>query len=134
MSIKELQHGVPVWTFVITAIGLALVSYAIRTVVTSDVLADSSRRALEKLSNRNDVRVGQSASIFTYVALVLKDVWSAELLVVIAGIFTAVFCVVPTGIMWKTTNLDLGFTVAVTIFLMLSSAVSAWITFAALGR
>ena len=62
MSIVELQNGVPVWIFVMTAVAMALLSYAIRLLLASDFTADRSRTALEKLWARPNVRNGENVS------------------------------------------------------------------------
>ncbi|KAK5118782.1 hypothetical protein LTR85_007988 [Meristemomyces frigidus] len=76
MSIRELQNGVPVWTFVLSALVMALLSYGIRLIVTSDFIANSSRGALERFWARADVRRGESAPILTFIALTTQEAWS----------------------------------------------------------
>ena len=124
MSIIELQNGVPVWTFVITALGMALLSYTIRLIFASDFIADSSRSALEKFWARRNVRRGDAAPISTLVFLTAKEVWNnggARLVLSSAFfLFLSAFIVVPVAFIWTSTRLDTGFNVAMTLLLVLS--------------
>lgn len=137
MSIRELQTGVPVWTFVITALGMAVLSYGIRLIVASDFLANSTRRGLERFWARRNVRRGQNAPIFTLIALTAQEAWNnggADLfrqfsvaLVIVA------FLVVPVACIWTSTKLDIGFDIAMTLFLVLSGFAFAGMIYIVVG-
>jgi Mg2+ and Co2+ transporter CorA len=48
MSIHQLEEPAPLWTFIVTSIGMALLAYLVRVVLTSEFIAESSRGALER--------------------------------------------------------------------------------------
>ena len=129
MSVRELDNGVPVWTFIVTAVVMAVLSYGIRVLVTSDSVADSSRRALERFWTRRNVRRGQSAPFFTLVLLTTQDLWSnggAELVKsVFFVVFISAFILVPVAFLWTSTKLDVGLPTAVTLLFILSGITSA---------
>ena len=137
MSIHELDNGVPVWTFIVTSLGMALLAYVVRIVLTSEFLAQSSRSALERFWESRGVQRGTSAPVLTISLLTLQAIWrdgGAEL----AGnafvvLFIGSFILVPSILAWTTTNLDIGFHVAVFLFLIFSSVALALAVFFGFG-
>lgn len=126
MSIRELQHGVPVWTFILTAVIIALVSYAVRLVVASDFIADNSRRALEKFWARRNVQRGQNAPIFTLIGLTIREILNHGGFSVVIGVISTAFIVIPIAFLWTTTQLGLSFNITMTLFLLSSGLACAW--------
>ncbi|KAK3629236.1 hypothetical protein LTR56_005112 [Elasticomyces elasticus] len=130
IQVKELENGVPVWTFVVTAIAMALLSYGIRLLLASDFLADSSRGALERFWARHNVRRGENAPWPTLVTLTVQEVWrnggSSFAAACSYVLFVSAFVVVPVAFLWKSTRLDTGFNVAMTLFLLASALATLW--------
>nr|POE72059.1 hypothetical protein CFP56_11935 [Quercus suber] len=148
MQINELAGGVPVWyvaclellpfeysrcllmlyeyrTFVVTALGIAILAYVFRLVLTSEFIADSSRNALEKFWARTGVRRGDSAPVLTLILLIAQEVWrktgAGYFMKACMVISLTAFVVVPVVFMWTSTRMDVGFDTAMTLFLVLSS-------------
>jgi len=132
MSINELQDGVPVWTFVVTAIVVALLSYSVRVIIASDFIADASRTALEKFWARRNVGRGESAPLLTLVILTAGEVWAngGAKFVLLTGALVGMsaFIVVPVAFMWTSTNMDNSLNVAMTLLFILVAVVFALFT------
>ncbi|KAK6391785.1 hypothetical protein LTR65_004279 [Meristemomyces frigidus] len=133
MSIRELQDGVPVWTFVISALVMASLAFGIRFIVASDFIANSSRGALERFWARRNVRRGESAPVLTLVTLTAQEVWrngGADIFVRCSlALFISAFIVVPVAFVWTSTSLDVGFNIAMTLLFVLSGSVFAGFIF-----
>ncbi|KAK5732589.1 hypothetical protein LTR17_010404 [Elasticomyces elasticus] len=130
IQVKELENGVPVWTFVVTAIAMALLSYGIRLLLASDFLADSSRSALERFWARHNVRRGDNVPWLTLVTLTLQELWrnggSRFAVACSYVLFVSAFVVIPIAFLWTSTKLDTGFDVAMTLFLLASGLATLW--------
>ncbi|KAK5689185.1 hypothetical protein LTR17_026458 [Elasticomyces elasticus] len=130
IQVKELENGVPVWTFVVTAIAMALLSYGIRLLLASDFLADSSRSALERFWARHNVRRGDNVPWLTLVTLTLQELWrnggSSFAVACSYVLFVSAFVVIPIAFLWTSTRLDTGFDVAMTLFLLASGLATLW--------
>ena len=124
MSVNELENGVPIWTFALTALVFAMVAYGVRFLVANDFLADSSRRAVERFWARRNVRRGTSIPTLTFVLLTAQEIWGhggqTVLLTGLGLAFMSAFIVVPVGFLWSSTGLDAGFKVSLTLLLVLS--------------
>ena len=131
MSIIQLQKGVPLWIFILTAVIVVIISYIIRLLVASDLIADSTYRALRNFRDR-DGQPGESVSPLTLIVLIVQDLWSHGGSAFIGGcsffLFVSALIVIPIAFLWRTTKLDVGFNIAVTLFLIVSSfALAAFI-------
>jgi hypothetical protein len=123
MSIDELENGVPVWIFVVTALATIALAYAVRMFVGSELLINSTRRSLERFWRRTGVKRGADAPMLTITLFVAQDVWNnggsrfaastAKLSILIA--ITAV----PVVFMWTSENMGSSFNAAVTLLLFL---------------
>jgi hypothetical protein len=130
MSIKELDKGVPAWTFVVTSLGMALLAYGVRLILTSEFLAQSSRGALERFWELRGVQRGTDAPLLTIALLTLREIWhngGAKLLGNVSLVlFFGSLVVGPIALAWRLTDLDPGFNVAITLFLVLFGLVLAF--------
>jgi hypothetical protein len=123
MSIKGLENGVPVWIFVVTALATIALAYAVRLLVGSELLINSTRRSLERFWQRTGVKRGADAPMLTIAWFIAQDVWNnggsdfaastAKLL-----IFTAII-VLPVAFMWTSESMGGSFNTAVTLLLFL---------------
>ena len=133
MSIDELENGVPVWIFIVTALAMIALAYAVRFFVGSELLINSTRRSLERFWSRTGVRRGADAPILTIAWFVVQDVWNnggshlaasaAKLSIRIA------FIALPVAFMWTTENMGGSFNTAVTLLLILGIAPTAIMSF-----
>ncbi|EGP88859.1 uncharacterized protein MYCGRDRAFT_108659 [Zymoseptoria tritici IPO323] len=130
MSIHELQNGVPLWTFIVTSLGIALFAYAVRLVLTSKFIAESSRGALERFWALSGVQRGEKAPFLTIMLFTLREIWHRGGRKVFGSISLFVLCaafvIVPIALAWESTNLDVGFNAAISLFLVLSGLVLAF--------
>jgi len=129
MSIHELQNGVPVWTFILSALVMAVLAYGVRFVIASDFIADSSRSALEQFWAQRNVMRGEKIPLPTLVYLTAKEVWVKGGAEIAFFLFLSAFVVVPVAVMWTTTRLDAGLNIAMTVFLVLSGVWLAWFVY-----
>lgn len=129
MSVKELEGGVPIWTFVLTAIAMASLAYGIRWIVANDFLAESSRRALERFWAKRNVSRGARVPVITLALLTIQDVWETGgrdlFLKILLSVVLPAFLLVPVGFLWHSTGLDTGFKLSVTLLLVVSGLAAA---------
>jgi hypothetical protein len=132
ISVNELNNGVPIWTFVVTAVLLAALAYSVRLVIGSDFLADTTRGALEQFWASRNVQRGENAPILTLVTLTVAEIWkrggSKYALRILVLAFMSSFIVVPVAFMWKVTHMHLGFNVAITVSLIFYALAIAFLT------
>lgn len=132
MSVKELEQGVPMRTFVITAFAFAVLAYGFRFVVSNDFLADTSRRALERFWARRNVRRGASIPTLTFVVLTAQELWKQGgktiAVACLALLSFSAFLIVPASFLWVSIGMDKGFKLSVTLFLILSGLGAALLT------
>ena len=135
MSIHELDEGVPVWIFIITALTMVTIAYGVRLLVGSELLVNSTRRAFERFWELTGVKPGDSdkAPMFTIVRFTLQDIWKSirdSLLAGTAGsIALTAPLVIPIVFMWTSTNMGRGFKTIITLFLLTSVATALLMTF-----
>ncbi|KAF2164101.1 hypothetical protein M409DRAFT_25448 [Zasmidium cellare ATCC 36951] len=99
MQVNELQNGVPLRTFIITALIVFVICYGARTIMRSSIIVESMQSAQESLWAAKALKRGGLASTF--------------LIFLFVGSFTAV----PVAFLW--TNVHLGSALNVLIMLLL---------------
>ena len=123
MSIDELEDGVPVWIFIVTALATIALAYAVRLFVGSELLINSTRRSLERFWSRTGVRRGADAPVITIAWFVVQDVWNNGGYSTAASIaklsFATVVVVVPVAFMWTSENMGSSFNTAVMLLVFL---------------
>lgn len=128
MSIHELDNGVPVWVFVITALAMVSIAYGVRLLVGSELLANSIRRSSERFWEMTGVKPSETdkAPVFTIIRFTVQEIWESTkgvLLVGTTGSFALTApLVIPIVFMWTFTNMGTGFKAAITVFLLASVA------------
>jgi hypothetical protein len=126
MSIKELENGVPVWIFVVTALATIALAYAVRLFLGSELLINSSRRSLQRFWRRTGVKPGADAPMLTIAWYITQDVWNnggsafASSIAKLLGL-TAMIAL-PTAFMWTSENMGGSFNAAVTLLVFLGIA------------
>lgn len=122
MSVRELDGGVSVWVYVITALAMVFLAYSVRFFLGSELLVNSTRRSLERLG----VRPGDTSKppMFTIIRFTLQEVWDGAARIVIYVIASSLglsaALVVPIVFMWTSNHLGSSFKSMVTV-VMLSS-------------
>lgn len=126
MSIDELENGVPVWIFLVTAFATIALAYAVRLFVGSEILIISTRRSLERFWRRTGVRRGAHAPMLTIAWLVAQDVWnnggSATAASIVKFSFLPAMVALPVAFMWTSEDMGNSFNAAVTLLLVLGIA------------
>jgi hypothetical protein len=136
MSIRELDQGVPVWIFIITAITMVAIAYGVRILVGSELLVNSTRRSFERFWEITGVKPGDSdkAPMFTIVRFTTQEIWKSirdSLLVGTAGSLSLTApLVIPIVFMWTSTDMGRGFKTIITLLLLTSVATALLMTFA----
>jgi hypothetical protein len=134
MSVDELENGVPVWIFVVTALATIALAYAIRLFVGSELLVNSTRRSFQRFWRRTGAKRGADAPMLTIAWLVAQDVWnnggshfatSAAKLASFAAIIA-----LPVAFMWTSENMGSSFNTAVTLLLFVGIALTSIMVFA----
>jgi hypothetical protein len=134
MSIRELDEGVPVWIFIITAITVVTIAYGVRILVGSELLVNSTRRSFERFWELTGVKPGDSdkAPMFTIVRYTVQEIWKSikdSLLIGTAGTLTLTApLVIPIVFMWTSTDMGRGFKTIITLFLLTSMATALLMT------
>jgi hypothetical protein len=123
MSIDELENGVPVWIFVVTALATIALAYAVRLFVGSELLINSTRRSLERFWARTGVRRGADAPMLTIAWFVVQDVWNNGGYASVASItklaFVTAIVALPVAFMWTSEKMGNSFNTAVMLLVFL---------------
>ena len=123
MSIVELENGVPVWTFIVTALATIALAYAVRLLVGSELLVKSTRRSLEHFWRRTGVKRGDEAPPLTIIWFVTQDFWNNGVSPFAASAaklsFLVAIIALPVAFMWTSENMGNSFNTAVTLLLFL---------------
>lgn len=104
MSIQELDSGVPVWIFIVTAIAMVTLAYSVRILLGNELLVNNSRRS------------------FAHFWKSIKDVETVTSLAMTAPV------VIPVVFMWTSTNMGRGFKTIVTLLLLSTAATPLFLT------
>lgn len=129
MSITELENGVPVWIFVVTALATIALAYAVRLFVGSELLINSTRRSLERFwGTSTGGKRGADAPVLTIALYTAQEIWNSDGFAAGANIarlacFVAMIAV-PVAFMWTSESMGSGFNAAVTLLIVLSIASS----------
>jgi hypothetical protein len=134
MSVHELDGGVSIWTYVVTALCMVVFAYAVRLVVGSELLARSTRKSFERVQARNGVKRGDidQAPWPTILWLTVQEVWKAvgpARYMGVAGSVILLGTLVPIVLMWTSNNLGNSFKIAITLLLILSTATALLVRF-----
>jgi len=123
MSIDELEDGVPVWIFIVTALATIALAYAVRLFVGSELLISSTRRSLERFWSRTGVRRGAEAPVITIAWFVVQDVWINGGSAIVASIvqlsIPIAILALPMAFMWTSENMGSSFNTAVMLLVFL---------------
>lgn len=123
MSIDELENGVPVWIFIVTALATIALAYAVRLFVGSELLINSTRRALERFWARTGVRRGADAPMLTIAWFIVQDVWNnggyASAASVTKLAFVTAIVALPVAFMWTSEKMGNSFNTAIMLLIFL---------------
>jgi hypothetical protein len=124
MSIRELDDGVPVWIFVVTALTMVALAYGVRILIGSDLLVNSTRRSFERFGALTGVNPSDNerAPMFTIIRFTVQEIWKSTKVFLLAGtagsLALTVPLVIPIVLMWSYTNMGKGFKTVITLFLL----------------
>jgi hypothetical protein len=127
MSIKELETGVPVWIFVITALATIALAYGVRFFLGSEFLINSTRRSLERFwVTSSGGKHGADAPVLTIAWFTAQEIWNNGGFAMFASIFkfscVTAMIAIPMAFMWISEDMGNSFNTAVTLFIVLSIA------------
>jgi hypothetical protein len=125
----ELQERIPLQTFVVTALTIACLSYGVRLVIRSDLIADNRRRALETFWKGANLKPGSKIPTHTLIFRTTREIWKHKgpLLSISFFIMILSISVVPIAFLWTRTRLDVGFNVTITLLVIPFGIVVAWL-------
>jgi hypothetical protein len=137
MSVDELENGVPVWIFVVTALATIALAYAVRLFVGSELLVNSTRRSLQHFKARTGLKSEADVPTITLAWLVVRDVWknggSAFATSIAKYLGLTVVITLPVAFMWTSQNMGSSFNAAVTLLLFLGIVLTS-IMVSAIGK
>ncbi|KAK4498802.1 hypothetical protein PRZ48_009312 [Zasmidium cellare] len=120
MQVNEIQNGVPLRTFIITAIIVFVICYGARIIMRSSIIVESMQSAQESLWAAGKMKPGSQIPTRQLILLTLsKEAWkrggSASTYLVFLVVLS--FTVVPVAFLW--TDVHLGSSLNVLIMLLL---------------
>jgi hypothetical protein len=120
MQVTELEAGLSLWVFVLTALGLGVLTYGARGLLQSDLLRVLSRRAQKSplVAGRDPTsQTPSTAQIMRYVA---ASIWRHSQPVLDTVVFASVLAlpVVPIAFMWSRNTLHVGLHVVMTLLIV----------------
>jgi hypothetical protein len=128
MQITELQNGAPFWAFLVTAVAMGIITYAVRLVLQSKALSklrrDATIRMIASGSNTGD----RDITTGVLVSHLVGRVWQHKQPVVTAVVFLAALAipVIPISFLWSRNHMDVGFNAMLTVLTLPAGIMLAW--------
>jgi hypothetical protein len=128
MQITELQNGAPFWAFLVTAVAMGIITYAVRLVLQSKALSklrrDATIRMIASGSNTGD----RDITTGVLVSHLVGRVWQHKQPVVTAVVFLAALAipVIPIAFLWSRNHMDVGFNAMLTVLTLPAGIMLAW--------
>jgi hypothetical protein len=134
MQVTELEAGLSLWVFVLTALGLGVFTYGARGLLQSDLLRVLSRRAQKSplVAGRDPTsHTASTAQIIKYAA---ASIWRHSQPALDAVVFASVLAlpVVPIAFMWSRNTLHVGLHVVMTLLILPPGVAVAYFAMTAL--
>ncbi|GAB7324390.1 hypothetical protein MBLNU13_g08331t2 [Cladosporium sp. NU13] len=131
MQVTELQNGVPFWAFVVTAVAMGLITYAVRLVLQSNALSKLRRDAAIKMMASGAFGSSAGDQDVTTVMLfrhLVGRIWQHRQPVVTAVVFLTALAipVIPIAFLWSRNHMDVGFNTMLTVLTLPAGIVLAW--------
>lgn len=128
MQVNELQNGVPLRTFVITALSVFAICYCARIILRSSIIVESMDRARESLWAAGKMKPGSPILTRQLVSLTLKETWKrgGQAVTYLVFLSALAFTVVPVAFLWTKTHMDTGLNVMIMLLLVPIGIALAW--------
>ncbi|KAM0720897.1 hypothetical protein Q7P37_003182 [Cladosporium fusiforme] len=126
MSIHELEDGVPLWIYIVTALMMMALAYSVRLLVESQFSAKITRRWLERFWEHNGIKRSDLGTVpmLTVLRFTVQEIWNSTvrkyLIATAASVLWVITVGVPVVFMWTFTDMGNSFKIAITLLLLLS--------------
>ena len=128
MQVTELQNGVPFWTFLVTAVGMGMITYVVRLVLQSNTLSklrrDATIRMMASESSAGDREI-TTGKLFKHL---IGRVWQHRQPVVTTVVFLTALAipVIPIAFLWSRNRVDVGFNAMLSVLTLPAGMMLAW--------
>lgn len=128
MQVTELQKGVPLRTFIITAIIVFVICYGARIIMRSSIIVESMQSAQESLWAAGKMKPGSPIPTRLLVWITLKEAWKrgGSAATYLVFLFVLSFTVIPVAFLWTTVHLGSGLNVMIMLLLVPIGIAVAW--------
>ena len=129
MQLHELENRVPVSTFIVTAVLIAILCYGARILIRSSLIAESKRQALETFWATGNLKPGSKIPTRKLIELTAKELWKngGPFLGFSIFVLTMALTAIPVAFMWSTSGMDVSWNVMMTLVLLPVGAMVAWV-------
>jgi hypothetical protein len=128
MQIRELQNGAPFWAFLVTAVAMGMITYAVRLVLQSNALSKMRRDAtIRMMASGSSVR-DQDITTGMLFRHLIGRLWQQRQPVVTVVVFLTALAipVIPIGFLWSRNHMDVGFNAMLTVLTIPAGIMLAW--------
>lgn len=128
MQITELQNGAPFWAFLVTAVVMGMITYAVRLVLQSNALSNLRREATVRMMASGSSPGEQYITTGVLVRHLIGRIWQHRQPVVTAVVFLTALAmpVIPIAFLWSRNHMDVGFNAMLTILTLPAGIMLAW--------
>lgn len=128
MQVNELQNGVPLTTFVITAVIVFVICYGARLVLRSSIVTESGQIAREILWAQGRIKPGISIPARQLVWLTIREAWKrgGKSVAYLIFILTTSITAVPVAFLWRENHMDYGLNAMLTLLFVPFGFSVAW--------
>lgn len=128
MQVTELQNGVPFWAFLVTAVALGMLTYAVRLVLQSNTLSKLRRDATIRIVSSGSSTGDQEITTGKLLKHVIGRIWQHRQPIVTAVVFLTALAkpVIPIAFLWSRNHVDIGFNAMLTVLTLPAGIMLAW--------
>ncbi|KAK4557012.1 hypothetical protein LTR86_005993 [Recurvomyces mirabilis] len=128
MQVQELQNGAPLWTFCVTALALALASYAMRLLVQSGLISRSRTRVHRYAIAQGWKESAGPAPTQAIVRYLVRDGlrYARSGSGIVIFVSALVPTILPIAFLWARNHMDAGLNAMITILIVPAGLILAW--------
>lgn len=128
MQVTELQNGVPFWSFLVAAVDLGMLTYAVWLVLRSNILSKVRRDAAIRMVWFGSSTGDQETTTGKLLKHLIGRIWQHRQPVVTAVAFLTALAipVTPIAFLWSRNHKNVGFNAILTVLTVPTGIMSAW--------
>jgi hypothetical protein len=128
MQITELQNGAPFWAFLVTAVTMGVITYAVRLVLQSNALSKLRRDATIRMMASGSSIGNQEIGTGTLLKHLIGGIWrhGQPLVTVLVFLTALAIPVIPIAFLWSRNHMDVGLNAMLTVLTLPAGIMLAW--------